>query len=333
MIRYPGSLDLAVKPTPIQFLKRTTEAFGGPEIYVKRDDLTGCGLSGNKIRKLEFVLAEAIERGADTVITCGGIQSNHARATALAAARLGLSSVLFLRGESEAVGEGNLFLDRLAGAQIRFITAEAYRDADALMAEAAATLRHGGRVAHVIPEGASDATGYFGYLRAAEEIAGQLKTLDLKMDHVVTAVGSGGTLGGLVLGHRLAGLAAAPIGINVCDDEDYFRKRIASVFSTMAARFDSAMDLGEESIEIIDGYVGEGYAKSRPEELALIAETARREGILLDPVYTGKAFFGLRDQIGQGRFRKGQRILFLHTGGLFGVFPAAGGFEGLLSVR
>ena len=324
---YPKSIPLANLPTRIEKLKTLSEMWGGPEIYVKRDDLTGCTLSGNKVRKLEFAVAEALEAGADTLVTCGGLQSNHARATAVAAAKVGMHSLLILRGEEGSREGGNLFLDRLLGAEVQFITPEAYETVDDLMAGIAETLRKQGRKPYVIPEGASNETGYFGYVRAAEEILEQSRETGLNVDVIVTATGSGGTLGGLVLGCKLFGLKVQPVGINVCSTAEAFQERIHGVIRRMIAKYDWDFDVAKDEIVLIDGYVGEGYALSRPEELALITDVARLEGVVLDPVYTGKAMFGLRDQIRRGRFRKGQRILFLHTGGIFGLFPKQGAFE------
>ena len=318
---YPASVSLGNLPTPIHKLERLSQAWGGPDIYIKRDDLTGCGVSGNKVRKLEFSVAEALKQGADTLITCGGIQSNHARATAVVAARSGMQSYLILRGPAESEVDGNLLLDRLVDAEIEFITKEAYAEVDALMERVADRLRDQGRKPYVIPEGASNEVGYFGYIRAAEEIAKQSAQMKLNLDAIIVATGSGGTLGGLILGQRFFGLQAAPIGINVCDTAETFQDRILAVLQRMDKQFGWEMELSTDRIQLIDGYVGEGYALSRPEELELIREVARTEGVFLDPVYTGKTMFGLKDQIQKGRFKKGQNILFIHTGGIYGIFP------------
>ena len=326
-LQYPSSISLANLPTPIQKLERLSAAWGGPEIYIKRDDLTGSAISGNKVRKLEFSVAEALNRGADTLITCGGIQSNHARATALAAVKMGMRSFLVLRGEETSEYEGNIFLDKLFGAEFQFITPEAYEDVDNLMVEVAELLRKKGRKPYIIPEGASNEIGYFGYIRTAEEISDQLEKMGLEVDFIVTAVGSGGTLGGLILGKRFFGLSGQPIGINVCDTADYFQDRISGVITRMISKYGWDLEVSEDEIILIDGYVGEGYALSRPEELKFITEVARMEGIVLDPVYTGKTMFGLREQIRQGRFKKGESVLFIHTGGLFGMFPQRMAFQ------
>ena len=328
---YPKFLPLANLPTPIEKLERLSDAWNGPEIYVKRDDLTGCAVSGNKIRKLAFSVAEALDQGADTLITCGGIQSNHTRATAVVAARTGMACQLLLWGKQPNVYQGNLLLDRLVGAEIRFIPQDSFYDMESILADTAQQLRQKGKRPYIIPEGASNEIGYFGYIQAAEEIQHQLEKMNLKMDSVITATGSGGTLGGLVLGQVFFGLVAEPVGINVNHTASYFQDRISGVIERMIQKYGWELKLPKTSIHLIDGYVGKGYAVSRSEELSLIAEVARLEGLVLDPVYTGKAMFGLRDQIQKGRFKKGQKILFLHTGGIFGVFPKCLEFKEILS--
>ena len=322
-LRFPKSLPLANLPTPIQRLNHFSKAWGGPEIYIKRDDLTGCAVSGNKIRKLAFVAADAKAKGADTLITCGGIQSNHARATALVAAMLGMHSVLVLRGQEPQTVQGNLLLDKLAGADIQWVSEEEYEMVNERMVDIRRSLERKGHRPYVIPEGASYDLGYWGYVHAAQEIAGQLDIMQLTMDYIVTATGSGGTLGGLILGTHLLGLNTMPVGINVCRTAEHFQSRIHGVLHGMIHDRHWPIDIGREDITVIDGYVGKGYAQASEEVLWIIAEVARMEGIVLDPVYTGKAMFAIQEEIRAGRFKKGQKILFIHTGGIFGLFPQA----------
>jgi D-cysteine desulfhydrase len=328
-ISYPVRLDLARTPTPLEPLSRLSEKFG-IEMYVKRDDLTGADLTGNKIRKLEFLLADVLANGCDTVITCGAAQSNHARATAIAAARLGLGVRLLLRTRDPANPpplEGNILLDRLVGAEIVWLTFEEYgRRAEMLAAEAEA-LRNSGKTPYVIPEGGSNAMGAWGYVRALEELALDLATLPGGKDRpttIIHATGSGGTTAGLILGAKLVGLHARVVGINVCNDRDYFLRVVGDI--CQAAIDTHQLDLpivGERDIEIIDGYVGRGYGKAGSQELSFIREVARSEGILLDPVYTGKAFYGMSQEVERDPEVFGDRIVFVHTGGLFGLFPMA----------
>ncbi|MFQ5706797.1 MAG: D-cysteine desulfhydrase family protein [bacterium] len=318
---YPESVSLCHLPTPIEKLGRLSRELEGPNLFVKRDDMTGAAVTGNKIRKLEFLLAEAVEQNCNVVITCGSSQSNHARSTAIAAAKLGLSSCLVLRNSFGREFDGNLFLDRLVGAELRFVTAEEYLKVDSIMSELAEELRAKGSRPYVVPEGGSNALGALGYLRACEEIARQVKSMRLRLHHIVVAVGSGGTYAGLLMGKYLFDLGVEIHGINVCDDAAFFRKRIVAILREAKKRFRLDFDFKQNDIKIIDGYVGKGYALSSQEEIDTIKRVAQSEGIVLDPVYTGKAMRGLVDQIRQGHFKAGENVLFIHTGGIFGLFP------------
>lgn len=328
-ISYPPRLNLARTPTPFERFERLGEKFG-VELYCKRDDLTGAEFTGNKVRKLEFLLADALARGADTVITCGGEQSNHARATAIAAAKLGLRSVLLLRTSEPArppALEGNILLDRLVGAEIIWITPEDYGRRSEIFQREAASLSDLGRVPYVISEGGSNALGAWGYIRAAEELAQDLAALNRGAERpttIIHATGSGGTTAGLILGVKLLGLNARVIGINVCNNRDYFLRVVGDICEEAISSYQLDVPFARESdVEILDGYVGLGYAKSRPQELPLLRDVARAEGVILDPVYTGKAFFGMIQELNQNPETLGERIVFLHTGGIFGLFPKA----------
>ena len=334
-IPYPKRIRLARTPTPLDPLHRLGEKLG-VELYIKRDDLTGVALSGNKIRKLEFVLADAVEKGADTVLTCGGAQSNHARATAVAATMLGLKSLLILRTpdpKNPPPLEGNILLDRLVGSHIVWITPDEYKDRDHIFEREAEALRRQGKNPYIIPEGASNALGAWGYIAAIEELKKDVAGLPGGEDRPVTlinAAGSGGTSAGLILGVRLFGLNARVVSVNVCDDRDYFIREIGKICEQAIEAY--GLDLSfsrDRDIEIVDGYVGRGYALSRPEELRLIRDVAGAEGIFLDPVYTGKAFYGMTRELDKDPGCFGQRIIFLHTGGVFGLFPKAPEFESL----
>jgi D-cysteine desulfhydrase len=335
-VNYPPRIELARLPTPLQPLRRLGERLG-IELYLKRDDLTGAALSGNKIRKLEFVLAEALARDANIVLTCGGAQSNHCRATAVAAAALGLGCRLLLRTADPAhppAPEGNILLDRMAGADIVWITPADYRQRDTLMQREAAALAAWGRRPYIIPEGASNALGAWGYIRAAEELTADAGALPGSAGvplTVVYAAGSGGTGAGLILGAKLHGLEARVVGINVCDDRDTFVRLIGEICEQALTEFGLAVPFARQrDIEIVDGYVGRGYALSQPEELRLICDVARTEGIFLDPVYTGKAFFGMVEELRRRPGCFGPRVVFVHTGGLFGLFPIAAELASLL---
>ena len=326
-LKYPERIELARIPTPLQKMTRLGRKLG-VEVFFKRDDLTGSALSGNKIRKLEFILADARTNGADTVLTCGGAQSNHCRATALAAARVGLESLLLLRTpdpDHPPAPDGNILLDRMAGAEIVWVTPEEYQQRDVLFQREADRLRAAGKKPYIIPEGGSTALGAWGYVRAMAELAADLTAIDggpVKPTTVISATGSGGTTAGLLLGAQLLNLDVRVAGINVCNDRDYFVQVISGICTDFfKTQFKGGAAKPARPVEIIDGYVGRGYALSRPEELRAICELARLEGVVLDPVYTGKAFFGMLAELEKNRHAFGSRIVFYHTGGLFGLFP------------
>lgn len=325
--KFPKSLDLAMKPTPIERLRNFPLLPQGFEIFIKRDDLTGFCLSGNKIRKLEFIFHDVLEKNADTLITCGGFQSNHARATAILGTRFGLKSILVLFGEGSPKLDGNLFLNKLVGAEIKYIPQDRYEELETIMEETSSQLKKEGKRPYIIPEGASNELGVWGYIKASLEIKKQLEKMSagsmgkLQIDKVVTAVGSGGTYAGLFLGSKIFDWEVQIYGINVKDTAHIFRDRIYELMVFTKERFNLQVNFEKDQIKIIDGYVGEGYAKSKKEEVDLIKEVAENTGIILDPVYTGKAMYGLLDQLKKGRFSKEDKILFLHTGGGFGIFP------------
>ena len=336
-VPYPSRISLAHTPTPIEPLKRMSRKLG-VEIYAKRDDLTGAELTGNKVRKLEFVLAEALNHGADVVLTCGGAQSNHCRATAVAAAKVGIRCRLLLRTPDPSnppPPEGNALLDRMVGAEIVWISPEEYRRREEFFEREAASLRNQGRKPYIIPEGASNALGAWGYIRASEEIGRDLEGLPGGADRqttIIHATGSGGTTAGLILGKLLLDLNVRVVGVNVCDDHQYFVKAIGEICEGLISHYGLNLTFSRDrDIEIVDGYVGRGYALSRPEELGFIRDVAREEGIFLDPVYTGKAFFGMAKELEKDSQCFGNRIVFLHTGGIFGLFPKAAEMAEVLS--
>tara|TARA_R110001599_G_scaffold353866_1_gene600935 strand:- start:60118 stop:61110 length:993 start_codon:yes stop_codon:yes gene_type:complete len=327
-LQYPRKTDLARTPTPLQYLERASQRWGcGHRLWVKRDDLTGCTLSGNKVRKLEFISAYAQDNGYDTLITCGGLQSNHCRATALVGAQLGLDVHLLLRGDEPAEREGNLLLDHLAGATVNYYPKRQYvAEIDGLFEHWRQHYSELGKKALPIPTGGSDGIGAWGYIAACEELASDFAARDIAQAHVVTASGSGGTQAGLTLGAALHGLPATVWGVNVCDDEQYFLGKVAADAADWQQR-NAGMPLPELDIRVLDGYVGQGYGIASEDVFALIAELASLEGLVLDPVYTGKAFSGMLAEIEAGRFQGIRDIVFIHTGGIFGVFPQRGGFS------
>jgi D-cysteine desulfhydrase len=328
MIKIPKRVEIANLPTKIEKLERLSRQLGGPEIYIKRDDQTGTEISGNKIRKNEFLVREAIDTGCNTLITCGGIQSNHARSTAALAAKLGLGSHLVLRSDTGAEdNDGNYFIDQLLGASITLVSAVEYSNCrEEIMEEIKQKLAKEGKKGYIIPEGASNAIGTFGYYNGMLEIIKQQEQLGIHFDAIVVAVGSGGTYGGLFLGNEIMNNQAKIYGFNVCKDKNYFQIEIEKIIRECLRYMDYHLDFSKDEINIIDGYVGDGYALSRNQELEFIRDIARLEGFILDPVYTGKGMYGLVSEIKKGTFSEHQNILFIHTGGLYGVFPKKNSF-------
>jgi D-cysteine desulfhydrase len=325
---YPRKIDLARTPTPLQYLERASAKWGcGHRLWVKRDDLTGSTLSGNKVRKLEFIAAHAIDNGYDTLVTCGGLQSNHCRATAFVGAQLGLAVHLLLRGEEPPSRDGNLLLDHLAGATVScYPTGQYVSEIDDLFGQWQAHYADQGRKALAIPTGGSDGIGVWGYIAACEELAEDFQAAAIEQAHIVTATGSGGTQAGLTLGAALHQLPATVWGVNVCDDEQYFLDKVASDIADWGARYPGVPPVDVQP-RVLDGYVGSGYGIAGEDVFALIVELSRLEGLVLDPVYTGKAFAGMLAEIAGGRFEGCRDIVFVHTGGIFGLFPQRDGFN------
>ncbi len=322
----PQRLSLARLPTPLQPLDRLSETLGGPRIWVKRDDLTESIGSGNKIRKLEFVMAEALQTGASVVITSGGVQSNHCRTTALIAAKLGISCHLILRGRPPASIDGNLLLDELLGATISYASAAEFADLDGLYARTEQSYQAQGIPTYSIPIGASNPLGMWGYINAAEELKTDFVKHSFEPDYVLSAIGSGGTLAGLIVGQQLCQLPGRIAGFNVANDKSFFHDKITSDIATWGQVFEKK--LPPPAIHIMEGYVGPGYGIAGPEVFNCIRRVAKLEGLVLDPVYTGKAFHGMLESIGKGLLDNSSNIVFLHTGGIFGLFPHRDLFTG-----
>ena len=318
---------LAHLPTPLEEMKNFSKALDGPRLFVKRDDSTGLGFGGNKIRKLEFLMGEALERKADTVITTGGVQSNHARQTAAAAKKLGMEAILLLRGEQPEEGKGNLLLDRILGAQVRFVQASDFLEVDQAAYELGSELEASGKRPYVIPLGGSTPTGSLGYAAAALEIVGQIQEMGLRVDTVVVANGSAGTQAGLVLGFKALNSGILVIGISVSRSRDALSAQVLDLGNRTAEKLGVEIRLDPEDVVVYQDYVGAGYAIPTKEGVAAIKLLARTEGLFLDPVYTSKAMAGLIDLIEKGVLKKEQNVLFMHTGGSPGLFVDEGIFE------
>lgn len=332
LARFPR-IFLAHLPTPLERLDRLTKELGGPEIWIKRDDCTGLSTGGNKTRKLEFLMAEAQAEGADTIITQGATQSNHARQTAAFAARLGLACHLLLENRTGSNNanykhNGNVLLDHLHGATTE--TRPGGVDMQAEMEAVADRFRAEGRKVYVIPGGGSNPTGALGYVNCAFELLGQVNERGLAIDHIVTATGSAGTQAGLVTGLRATNAGIPLLGIGVRAPKDKQEENVYNLACRTAEKLGCPGVVVREDVVADCNYVGVGYGIPREDTLEAIAMFAQLEGILLDPVYSGKGAAGLIDYCRKGRFTKGERIVFLHTGGsaaLFGYddsFSAAG---------
>ncbi len=316
---FPRRLTLGQLPTPLHRLYRAENRWGkGHRLWIKRDDLTGCLLTGNKVRKLEFIAAHALDNEFDTLLTCGAVQSNHCRATALVGAQLGLAVHLVLAGQSEDRPKGNLLLNQLSGAKISYYEKSEYKkNLDSILLEWEEYYTKNESRALVIPTGGSDGLGIWGYIRAAQELSEDFKRENIEKAHVVCATGSGGTQAGLLIGSELFDCSSTVWGVNVSDDADYFVRKIISDVDDLKSRSSSFNHIHPEP-RIIDGYVGGGYGKANSIIYQLISELASLEGIILDPVYTGKAFHGMITEIAKGRFSGSTDIIFIHTGGIFG---------------
>jgi D-cysteine desulfhydrase len=315
-------IPLAHLPTPLWHNAALDEIVGG-ETWVKRDDMTSGSAAGNKIRKLEFLLADAIERRSTTVLTCGGIQSNHARATAIAARELGMRSVLFLRtsdGQPPEAATGNVLLDLMVGAELRFVTPQQYLQRETVMAEAASALERQGERPYVIPEGGSNGIGALGYLEAMREVRAQLDSgacgRVTGFDAVAFACGSGGTAAGCHLGAGEFAIAPQVHAFAVCDDAPTFKGIIDHIVAQASELHPAVGRMAD--LHIHDRWKGPTYGVPSDEQRAFILEVARRSGLVLDPVYSGKALFGLSRLA-----PKPGRVLFIHTGGLPGLLAEA----------
>lgn len=316
----PKRLELAQLPTPLVELKRLASRLGLPRFLVKRDDLTGFETSGNKVRKLEYVIADAITQGADTLVTCGGYQSNHCRATAAVGARLGLRVRLFLRSADSAPPNlGNLLLDRLFGADVSFHKPLEYNQRrQELVEEVMAAERVAGHRPYYFGTGASIPLGCWGYIRCVHELVRQLGVAT-RVDLFCT-VGSGGTMTGLILGKALFRCDAwRVIGVPICDSLDFWRADLRKLERETVAAYRLGLDESDTPIELIDGFIGDGYAIPYPEEIETIKMMARTEGLVLDPTYTGKAMTGMLATIRAGGMRVNALPVFIHTGGAFGT--------------
>ena len=322
LARFPR-IFLAHLPTPLERMDRLTKELGGPEIWIKRDDCTGLSTGGNKTRKLEFLMAEALAEGADTVITQGATQSNHARQTAAFAAKLGLACHILLEdrtgsNDGNYNANGNVLLDHLHGATTT--KRAGGTDMAAEMVALAQRLQGEGRKTYIIPGGGSNPTGALGYVNCAFELVAQANDRGLVIDHLVTATGSAGTQAGLITGLKALNCGIPLLGIGVRAPKEKQEESVFKLALRTAEKLGCPGVVSRADVVADTNYVGAGYGIPRADTLEAIRLFAQLEGILLDPVYSGKGAAGMIDLIRKGRFTTGQRIVFLHTGGAAGLF-------------
>jgi len=317
MLSHLPRVGIAHLPTPLEEMPRLSRALRGPRLFIKRDDQTGLATGGNKTRKLEFLVADALAQQATTLITTGAPQSNHCRQTAAAAAKFGLRAMLVLSGEPADDWTGNLLLDTLLGAEVRWTRG---REREEVMAEVAEEERMAGRVPYIVPYGASNPIGAMGYVAALAELMEQLAERGLQVQRIVFASSSGGTQAGLVVGAKAFGFTGRIEGISVDKTRAVLRETILRLAAKTAARVGLRSTFTPLEITIHDGYLGGGYGVIGDAEREAIRLVAQTEGILLDPVYTGRAMAGLMDLVRQGIYRPDEIIVFWHTGGIPALF-------------
>jgi D-cysteine desulfhydrase len=315
----PARLELALGPTPILKLDRLSRRLG-VELHVKRDDLTGLLESGNKVRKLEFLVGEALQQGADTLVACGALQSNGCRAVAAVAARLGLRAVLLVRGEPPVAYDGNLLLGRLLGAEVRYCAEADFARAGEIMETMATEIRARGGRPYLIPESGANEVGALGYLECAVELSEQINHGAPRFDAVVISAFTGGSQAGLLLGKRLAGLPGEIVGVPVARPAERVREHVVHTMGAAIRRWGFSIDV-PKTVHLLDGDPGGDGLDATDADLAVLVELAREEGVLLDPVYTARGFRGLVETLSRDPKALGQRVCFIHTGGLFSLFP------------
>lgn len=306
-------LKIAHLPTPVESLPRLSATLKGSKILVKRDDLTGLAFGGNKTRKLEYLLAEAQANGARTVITAGAVQSNHCRQTAAACARFGFDCILVLSGEKPATASGNLLLDQLFAAELVWTT---FEERDRVLQKSFQTAWEAGKRPYLIPYGGSNTTGATAYAVAIQELVNQ----GYQPDWIIFASSSSGTQAGMVTGARLFGFNGKILGISVDEAKQELQARVASLATATSDSFGEKINFQPQDILVNDDYIGDGYGIMGPAEIEAIRLFSRREGLLLDPVYTGRAAAGLIDLIRKGFFKSQETVLFWHTGGTPALF-------------
>lgn len=315
---------LALLPTPLEPLPGLTSALGGPQLWAKRDDLTGFGMGGSKVRKLEMILANARAEGADTLVVSGDYQSNLSRLVASAAGRLGMRAVLILGGEEHETRavQGNLLLDELAGAEIRWFEGD-FRQGHAHAMVVAEEFRARGAHPYVVPMGGSGPLGASAYLAATLELIGQCDALDLRLDALALPVGSGGTFAGLVLGAKVYDAPFKVLGFSVSRTAEYIRRHVANLANETSERLDLDTRITPDDVLVDDSSVAPGFGRLTEAAIDATRMAARADGLFLDPVYTAKAAARLFERIRGGEWTRAQSVSLLHTGGMPALFAYA----------
>jgi D-cysteine desulfhydrase family pyridoxal phosphate-dependent enzyme len=322
---------LAALPTPLEEMRNLTAKLNGPRLLIKRDDMTGLAFGGNKVRKLEFIMADALKQKADIIITSGGVQTNHGRLTVAAAKKLGLKPVLVLTGEEPDEYTGNLFVDYVLGAELHFVTAdpglspaETQKQQRARGEEKVLEIKEKyeaqGHKCYTVPRGGRMPVATAGYLNATLEIYRQLIDMNVKADYLVVSTGSTSTTSSLILGNKVFNTGIKVIGISVSRSAEECKDRIMEELEKDIAYYGYDVKIDRDELTIFDNYIGPGYSIPTPEGIKAIKLLAESEVIMLDYAYTGKGMSGLIDLVRKGYFTKDDAVLFLHTGGTAGLF-------------
>jgi D-cysteine desulfhydrase len=317
-MKKPKSLHLANLPTPIQKVSFDKKTF-----LIKRDDFTGFEFSGNKIRKLNYLLADALEKKAKYVLTVGGEQSNHVRATVSAAASLGMKTIAYLWGKDRKPSQGNLLLDKIFGAELRFLSLKDFLKSKEILEQTKIELKKKRIASYIIPEGGSNSLGIWGYVEFWNELSNQIKLTNL--DGVICASGSGGTAAGLLIGATLYNIKTKIYAVNVLYNPEVLLDRIFAVVDDFTNNYQPKLKVDFSKLTILDGFSDEGYKNIEAEKSNFIKKFANETGILLDPTYTGKAFFGFYQSLLKNNSKK--NYLFIHTGGQFALFSKSQKFS------
>jgi len=328
VLSYPPSIPLARLPTPLHEVPNVADLLRpGQRLWVKRDDETGCTTSGNKLRKLEFYAAEAQAQGADVLLTSGSALSNHCRTTAIVARELGMDSALLLEGPEKPRLDGNFLLMVLVGAMVCTVPEGATYDAMDELADMAEKLRAEGRTPYIVPPAGTAELGVIAYVKATEELAVQCAEMGLQPDAVTVTVGSCSTYAGMVLGAKVCRTGCPAIGFSISGETGPRSARTRQLIDDATIALGVEPCVSDSDIRILDQYRGEGYGKTDAALYTFIHEMGKRTGLILDPVYTGKALGGVLEEMRSGCLRDARDVVFVHTGGVFGIYQKKRGFE------